>query len=98
MSFWNKLFNSAAVTLPPPPATTEPTDLSCTLKVWQNERIIPSACDAFRCQRVGRDLMRPAARRISLARWGRPALDCAGSPQVGFYSNRDGTNAVSLRP
>ena len=49
MSFWNKLFSSASdtsVTPPPGPEMTTSTDLSCTLKLWENERIIPNPTEA----------------------------------------------------
>jgi hypothetical protein len=49
MSFWDKLFNNAADTavIPTPlTATTASADLSCTLKLWQNEEIIPNPTEA----------------------------------------------------
>ena len=49
MSFWNNLFsNTTDTTMTPPqgPSATASADLSCTLKLWENGKLIPNPTEA----------------------------------------------------
>jgi hypothetical protein len=88
MSFWNKLFTStseATVALPPTPPATASTDLSCTLKLWKNGRIIPNPTEAdIRAEVLALDdsVFGP---RLRLSMNGNGSqIELSGTPQDGF--------------
>jgi hypothetical protein len=87
MSFLNKMFGNTpdAVVIPPPIATTASTDLSCTLKLWKNEKVLHNPTEAdirAAVTALSNDEMGP---RLLLKMDGCGSqIQLTGTPQDGF--------------
>ncbi len=88
MSFLNKLFGNTpdAVVIPPPRMeTTASTDLSCTLKLWKNDQILPNPTEVdirAAVTALSNDEMGP---RLLLRMDGCGSqIQLTGTPQDGF--------------